>query len=108
MRRQQIRTEWLDRITRFKASGLSKVEFCRVEGLRTYSFYRWYKRFEESSVVSMVSAKRFVRVEVERVSVGERFEISFPFGIEVRSLSRLPDAMWVAKVAQALREGVGR
>ncbi len=39
--RAAIRQSWIERLDRFRASGLSVVAFCRSEGVSCHSFYYW-------------------------------------------------------------------
>jgi len=40
----QLLVLWQERLTRFTATDLTIVEFCRNEGISTPSFYRWRKK----------------------------------------------------------------
>lgn len=43
------RREWVDRLARREASGLTVAEFCEWEGVSVAAFYNWQKKFTRAS-----------------------------------------------------------
>jgi len=42
--RADVRRAWVERLTRFPASGLTPAQFCAHEGVSLASFYAWKRR----------------------------------------------------------------
>jgi putative transposase len=42
--RVEVRRAWIERLTRFPASGLTPAQFCAHEGVSLASFYAWKRR----------------------------------------------------------------
>jgi hypothetical protein len=56
---------WRDRVTRWKASGLSVRDFCRGEGLAEPSFYSWRRTIaERDAAPAAPSTPAFVPLHV--------------------------------------------
>jgi hypothetical protein len=59
------RGEWVNRLARREASGLTVAEFCEWEGVSVAAFYNWQKKFTRESAEGQSPAKatRAVRSE---------------------------------------------
>jgi hypothetical protein len=56
---------WRDRVTRWKAGGLSVRDFCRTEGLSEPSFYSWRRTIaERDAATAAPDAPAFVPLHV--------------------------------------------
>lgn len=56
---------WRDRVTRWKASGLSVRDFCRSEGLSEPSFYSWRRTIaQRDAATAAPNAPAFVPLQV--------------------------------------------
>jgi hypothetical protein len=55
---------WRDRVTRWKASGLSVRDFCRSEGLSEPSFYSWRRTIAERDAATATDVPVFVPFHV--------------------------------------------
>ena len=49
---------WLDRIERFKSSGLTQAEFCRKDGVPVKRFVYWIRRYREGKLGPTVNGKK--------------------------------------------------
>jgi hypothetical protein len=49
---------WLDRIERFKTSGLAQATFCRQEGVPVKRFVYWYRRYREGKLQPAANGKK--------------------------------------------------
>lgn len=60
----------------FESTDLSQAEFCRIRGIPLSTFTYWRRRMR-----SVGRPSPFVEVDVVRVGVGGRIEISLPGGL---------------------------
>jgi hypothetical protein len=78
------RSEWLDRLRRFRRSNLSVTEFCRREEVSVASYYHWRQKLAKAA--SDLDANgapvqaTFLPVQIEG-SAG--LEVAFPNGARV-------------------------
>lgn len=49
--RVAVRQAWVERLTRFHASGLTPAQFCAHEGVSLASFYAWKRRLAATADV---------------------------------------------------------
>jgi len=80
-RMMRNRSEWPEIVKRHVASGLSKTEFCRQEGIAPNTFYNWQRRLrvrEASGQFVQVAPAASGPVE------GSGVEIKFPSGLILR------------------------
>ena len=77
------RSEWLDRLRRFRRSKLSVSEFCRRENVSVPSYYQWRRKL--AAATSEVGARRggpatFIPVQVTSRS---DLDVTFPNGVRL-------------------------
>jgi hypothetical protein len=90
----QGRSYWVDHIEAWRASGMSRAEYCQIHGLSRKTFGWWTWRLDQERRASSArEAPRFVPVELtEQASpnldpadpADERIEIALPGGVAVR------------------------
>lgn len=73
------RSEWLDRLRRFRRSKLSVTEFCRREKVSVPSYYHWRRKLADAT--SEAGARRqpatFIPVQV---ASSADLQVTFPNG----------------------------
>ncbi len=57
-RKSYIKRDWAAIFEEYSRSGMKVLEFCRVQGIPQSVFYRWRKKFEDSSPPSKSSLKQ--------------------------------------------------
>ena len=73
------RSEWLDRLRRFRRSNLSVIEFCRREKVSVPSYYQWRRKLADatSEVDAGGQPATFIPVQV---AGSADLEVTFPNG----------------------------
>ena len=85
---RRSRSEWQEILERFEASGLSKAEFCRQEGIAKGSFSRWMPQVavdrgaarDEGAFVELTGPRP---APVASLGAGE-LELFLPGGVRLR------------------------
>lgn len=108
---------WLEQIRDFRASGLSRLAFCRERGYSVWSLRYWEKRLNDPLSKAPAKARRqtnFAAVTV-RAAFGKE---ATPFGSPVVRLrlsagaeieiDQLPPANWMSDVILQLQRGEHR
>ena len=87
----QGRSYWVDHIEAWRASGMSRAEYCQTHGLSRKTFGWWTWRLDQERPASSArEAPRFVPVELTEPApsspglADERIEIASPGGVAVR------------------------
>ncbi len=104
----QAEASWRSRMTKFRGSNLTVVEFCRRESVSVPSFYHWRKRLEQgrpeskrrrrSGNGSQATAESNPFVPV-KVSSSPMAEIEFPNGVQIRVPATNIEALRAAVLA---------
>ena len=74
------RTEWLDRLRRFRRANLSVSEFCRREQVSVPSYYQWRRKLADGHVRGGRSAPSRPRSSQCNSPVQLTCRLSFPNG----------------------------
>ena len=69
-------------VSRWRASGSSKVSFCKAEGIATVTLGRWLRKLEAGKAA--VRAPVLVEVGRRERRVRDGYELVLPGGVEVR------------------------
>jgi hypothetical protein len=90
----QERSYWVEHIETWRASGMSRAEYCQVHGLSRKTFGWWTWRLDrERREPSAPEAPRFLPVELSEAAlagpeaadpIDQRIEIALPGGVAVR------------------------
>ena len=90
----QGRSYWVEHIEAWRASGVSRAEYCQAHGLSRKTFGWWIWRLDqERREPSAPEAPRFLPVELSEAAlagpeaadpVDQRIEIALPGGVAVR------------------------
>ena len=80
-RKRRTEEEWVEVIGRFKRGEQSARAFCRKEGLKEITFYKWRKRLDDKIPAEL--APRFIEIPTENAAQF-KVEISFPNGMSLR------------------------
>jgi len=67
--------EWIQIIKKQEASGLTVKEFCKAEGVGTWSFYQWRKRIRLKSDKNVIKTDNFEKntfLELGKIPVPSR------------------------------------
>jgi hypothetical protein len=113
--RERVRGEWVRRLARFRATGLSVAGFCRREGVSVAAFYQWRKKLgrpHEPGLAVVHGTRRagavsFVPVSVGAASGAGLVEIVLPGGAMVRVSGGDLAVVEAAVRAAAWRTGSG-
>ena len=73
MDKNQLRREWEQRIADYRASGLTRAQWCRQNGLKDHQLKYWIKRIEGSTAQSKSSTTWASVVMVDSPSHEESF-----------------------------------
>ena len=87
-------TEWQERVSAYKASGLSRSEYCRGEGIAESTLSYWQTRLKRAAPGS------FVRVGANLKE--DRIEVVFPGNVIVRIPCEM-SAERIKELVEALR-----
>ena len=94
---QKNREEWQRRINEWEASGLTQVEYCNQNELKTSAFLYWRKKFskkkrsEASFVrVPMAAASRIWPIRIE---IGSRYCVEVGNGYDPAALEHIVDLL---------------
>ena len=87
---------WRDHIDRYRASGLSKVEYCRKHGMSDHALDYWLKKFKDARHTQQPAS--FVRVDIPPVARARGLRLSLPGGVTVD----VADDFDVAQVAKLI------
>ena len=77
--------ELRDLVSRFKSSGQTGSEFCKLEGIGASSLYKWLKRYGEEPNGSFVEVSSLESSNM-KVEVHHAIELELPHGIKLRIL----------------------
>ncbi len=83
-RKTYIKRDWAAVFEEYSRSGMTVLEFCRVQGIPQSVFYRWRKKFEDSSPPSKPSLRQndFIQLS-STASPGPPVSIVFGGQVEV-------------------------
>lgn len=105
--RAATRQLWMDRLTRFPASGLTGAQFCAIEAVSLHSFYFWKRRLAaevQSATPQDASGERGPRLLPVRLQpAAPAVELVLANG----TVLRLPpgcDLTWVRSLVAVLGE----
>ena len=96
---------WSRRVLSFERSGLTRVAWCRREGVSAASLDYWRRRFRavvEEGGRALVPIMVSDACAVESVVCAGILEIEVGGGVRLRADARL-DAQWLASVLRGLR-----
>ncbi len=77
--RVRKRSEWLDRLRRFRRSKLSVSEFCRREQVSVPSYYQWRRKLAEATSEAGAEGKPVTFIPVQVASPAD-LQVAFPNG----------------------------
>ena len=107
-KQNQAESSWRSRMTKFRRSKLTVVEFCRREAVSVPSFYHWRKRLEggrprsngrlRTRKESLATCESNLFVPV-KVSSSPLAEIEFPNGVRIRVPATNVEALRAAVLA---------
>jgi hypothetical protein len=85
----QGRSYWVEHIEAWRASGVSRAEYCQTHELSRKTFGWWIWRLDQERREPLApEAPRFLRVELSETAVADpvdqRIEIALPGGVAVR------------------------
>ena len=85
----QGRSYWVEHIEAWRASGVSRAEYCQTHELSRKTFGWWTWRLDQERREPLApEAPRFLRVELSEAAVADpvdqRIEIALPGGVAVR------------------------
>ena len=89
---EKNREEWQRRICEWKESGLTQVEYCNQNELKTSAFLYWRKKFskkeptEASFVQVRMAANRFCPIRIE---IGNRYCVEVGNGYDPAALEHI-------------------
>jgi transposase len=104
--RAAVREEWMDRLARFPASGLTVAQFCAIEAVCVPSFYSWKRRLAAELGAAASPQDSCVAQDVPLLPV--RLSISSPsvdLVLTTGIIVRIPtgcDLNWVRTLVSAL------
>ena len=90
------REEWQKRINEWEASGLTQVEYCNQNELKTSAFLYWRKKFTKKPVlpsfvqVPMSAANRSCPIRIE---IGNRYCVEVGNGYDPAALEHIVDLL---------------
>lgn len=73
------RSEWLDRLSRFRRSNLSVSEFCRREKVSVPSYYHWRRKLADATSEADAVEQPATFIPVHVASSAE-VQVTFPNG----------------------------
>lgn len=73
------RSEWLDRMGRFRRSNLSVIEFCRREQVSVPSYYHWRRKLADAVSEASAGGQPATFIPVQVASSAE-LQVTFPNG----------------------------
>ena len=76
------RSEWLDRLRRFRRSNLSVTEFCRREKVSVPSYYEWRRKLTETTSEAGAEGEPATFIPVQVASPAE-LQVAFPNGVRL-------------------------
>lgn len=96
------RSEWLDRLRRFRRSNLSVIEFCRREKVSVPSYYQWRRKLADamSEVDAGEQPATFIPVQV---AGSADLQVTFPNGarLTLPAHSRQHVQVFIESIAMA-------
>ena len=92
--------QWRERIAEQQGSGLSVKQFCKEQGLSSWSFYKWRKQLREAGPVRFALVERGTQGG-QRAADGD-LEVVFATGERLRIRSGV-DGATLRTVVEALR-----
>ena len=98
----ELRNAWLERLRRWKGSGLSIVKFCEQEEVSQQSFFHWRKRLKQDASAA-VGKPQFVELLPPAWTEPAELKISLPGGaiVHVPQNSSLEVITAVVRAAMA-------
>jgi hypothetical protein len=81
------RRRWLQRLDRYRKSGLTVPAFCKREGISTASFYTWRRRLYADSTLPAAETSRLVPVRLVTSAADTPVELLLPSGVVLRLTS---------------------
>jgi transposase len=81
------RQRWLQRLDRFRKSGLTVPAFCKREGISAASFYTWRRRLYADSTLPADDTPRLVPVRLVTPAADAPVELLLPSGVVLRLTS---------------------
>jgi hypothetical protein len=92
---------WQQHLATYRASGLSRVEYCREHGLKVHQLGYQLDRAGKTAKAKVKSA--FARVVVPKQATTQQHGARLVFGRGIAlELDRDADATWIAKVIAAV------
>ena len=76
------RSEWLDRLRRFRRANLSVIEFCRREKVSVPSYYHWRRKLAEATSEVGAEGEPVTFIPVQVASPAD-LQVVFPNGARV-------------------------
>ena len=76
------RSEWLDRLRRFRRSNLSVTEFCRREKVSVPSYYQWRRKLADATSEAGAGRQPATFIPVQVASPAD-LQVAFPNGARV-------------------------
>ena len=73
------RSEWLDRLRRFRRANLSVSEFCRREKVSVPSYYQWRRKLAEATSEVGAAGEPVTFIPVQVASSAD-LQVTFPNG----------------------------
>ena len=100
--KNQRMSEWAQRVSECRSSGLTVRQWCEEHGINEKTYYYWQRRIWESMNESRNS--RFVQIPVETAAAGQNTAVRIRInGAEAEILAGT-DAATIEAVCRALRE----
>jgi hypothetical protein len=97
--RAAAREEWLDRLARFPASGLTVAQFCAVEACAVPSFYYWKRRLAQPPDQADEPTPRLLPLRLQ--PSGPLVELVLPTGAVLRLVPGC-DLAWLRSLLAVL------
>ena len=100
--KNQRMSEWAQRVSECRSSGLTVRQWCEEHGINEKTYYYWQRRIWESMNESRSS--RFVQIPAEGASAGQNAAVRIRINGAEAEIRAGTDAATIEAVCRALRE----